>query len=266
MIHRLSCIILILVVTGLAGITAAEPPRHQPMPDVWTATMAFIRLWHARLMAMPHWSGLALFLASGLPLFFGWTLIRLCSALILAAIAALVSWELLAPRVDVGVLWAITASAAVMTAVTGWFLYQILIALKGGALVGLLFFVLARHFLPPSLQAPWDQVVLGAAAFAGLAMGAVVGWRVAPWVAIVETTLVGTLLAVAGVIALAKPGGDTQTLLVAAVTALAVLPAGLYVQARRENSAWPRRRMPAPPCVSCRGWDPPGPRPWRASA
>lgn len=222
----------LLVVAGV--LLAAEPPAQRPAPDVLAAVMPQLRQWQAQLMAMPRLAGLAMILAAGLPLFFGWTLMRLCSAATMAAIAGLATWQVLEPQVTSTVLWGSVGFAVLLAGVLGWFLYQILIALKGAALIGMLFFALAQQLTPPTLQAPWFQVVLGASAVAGSAIGAVMGWRLAPWVAIIETVLLGTVMAAAGVVTLAKPGGDTQILLVMAFTALTALPAGLFVQARRE--------------------------------
>jgi hypothetical protein len=53
-------------------------------------------------------------------------------------------------------------------------------------------------------------------------------------VAIAETTLAGTALMAAGLVCLAKPIPDTQALMVAGFCALITIPAGLFVQARRE--------------------------------
>lgn len=228
--------VALLRISGLllaAGIIAAAEPQR-PAPDATQVLLEQARLWQQQLLAMPRTAGFALFLAAGLPLFFGWTLVRMCSAATMAAAAGLVLWQVLAPQVTSAVLWGSVAVAALLAGVVGWFLYQILLALRGAALIGLLFFSLAQQLMPAALGQPWPQVVLGASAIAGATMGAVIGWRLAPWVAIIETTLIGTLLMASGIIALAKPGGDSQTLLVIGLTALAAVPAGLIVQARRE--------------------------------
>ena len=228
-------IVILLALVTTAAAAAAAPPAVGPAVSTGDP-LAELRHLHVRLLLLPLWSGAVLVLAGILPLFFGWLLVRVCTAGGCAVAAAGGCLTVLAGEMNQVLLWSLAGVAALMAALIGWFMYQIIIALKGAFLVGVLLLALAQALTPGDLTAPWPQVILVAAALLGAGLGGVLGWRLAPWVAMVETGLIGAALMSAGVIALVKPSAP-QTALIAGLVCLAILALlGWYVQFRRERN------------------------------
>lgn len=194
-----------------------------------------IQLWHQQLLTWPPLNTVALMIAGLLPLFFGWVFIRFSTATSLACAAGLAIWIALNGHVSAVLVWCSIAFVGLLAAVMGWFLYQAMIAFKGALLAGLLCALVAEQ-LTASLESPWVHIISLIAGFIGAALGAFLGWRLAPWVAIIETSVIGALMIGAGYCGYSQARTNAEFLIGGAIAVIALV-AGLYVQSRREKRA-----------------------------
>lgn len=178
------------------------------------------------LSEQPAWVGVLLIAGSLLPLLMGWRLIRWTTMLLSAGVV--IGAVLFLAHGHLPTLWAwVTAvSCGVLGGAVGWFVYPLVSALQSCALAGGLTIAILLTALP-ALPALAYGLGCGVGVVAGI-----VGWRTAAISAIIQTVLLGYLGVFAGMVILARPASEGESLVLAVVVALITLPTGAWVQWR----------------------------------
>jgi hypothetical protein len=162
-----------------------------------------------------------------LPLFYGWRLIRWSTAVMVALIAGLAVLQVCLPRTEPLWAWLAALCVAALAGLLGFIAFQALVAVQAA---GTAFLLVATGMA--QLAPGWPLATFTVAALAAGA-GGLLGWLIAPYIAIVQTVLYGAGLLLAGMVILCQPRGDGELLLLAAAVILLALPAGLFVQVRQ---------------------------------
>ena len=173
---------------------------------------------------LPAGAGWILILVACVPLFWGWKIIRVTMAVFFALAAALVAYELAAPRAGLG--WGAAAAGLgmVVGACVGWHIRKLFAALEVAAVLGFLFAL-------PGLYFEHELTTFGLG-LAGFVLGLVLGWRVAFYLDAIDSSLAGGFLAGIGAMTVAQDlGRDASLLIGIGVLAVSAL-LGVAVQFR----------------------------------
>lgn len=198
----------------LAAVSGDPAPSVPPDDDL----LAILR-------AQPQVVGIALALLGFIPLLVGWSLVRWASALLTGALTVAVVVVCCHGRMDSALVWTAALSAGALMGFVGFFLVQAIVAVQVAAMAGTLVLTGMQHSLPTMPMLTLIAVVLTGA------LGAVVGWRTAPYLVIAQCVLNGFLVILAGMIVIVKPTGAELGWLALAVAVITILP-GLLVQLR----------------------------------
>ena len=185
------------------------------------------------LQHQPSAYGIALILISLPILLIGWWLIRWFSALSTAGAAGAAVLFTLLDRTAANWAWTAAISVGVLAGFFGWFLFSLIFAAQ---LVGL-GWIAGFHLL--QFAAPTIPLAALIAGGAGALFGGILGWRLAPIAAIIQTVFIGFIGIVAGMIILCQPINDGERLLLAAVVGIITIPAGAWVQWRSHHKPEP---------------------------
>jgi len=165
-----------------------------------------------------------------LPLFYGWRLIRWSTAVMVALIAGLAVLQVCLPRTEPLWAWLAALCVAALAGLVGFIAFQALVAVQAA---GTAFVLVATGM--GQLAPAWPLLTFIVAALAA-GGGALLGWLIAPYVAIAQTVFYGSGLLLAGMVILCHPHGDGEVLLLTAAVLLLALPAGFIVQVRQLRS------------------------------
>jgi len=206
---RISCCTAIL----MPILFSAEP----------TAQIVFsINTWQQQ----PSAYGIALILISLPILLVGWWLIRWFSALSTAgAVGAAVLFTMI-DRTAVNWAWTAAISVGILAGFFGWFLFSLIFAAQ---LVGL-GWIVGFHVL----QSAAPNFPLAAFIAGGISalIGGILGWRLAPIAAIIQTVFIGFIGIAAGMLILCQPINLGERILLTVLVGIITVPAGSLVQWR----------------------------------
>jgi hypothetical protein len=222
----------LLGLLALAAVAVAAEPGAVPDPGPAASPLPLderLAQAIAGLQRYPRWCGPLLALLGLVPLFHGWRLIRWTMAVCSAAVAGGAVLAFAMPGFDPALAWTAAVSAAIIAGLLGFFLYQALVAMQGALLGFLALSVLAGQLLPQ------HQGVAIAAGVLGGALGFLLGWRVAPYLGIVESVTYAYAMILAGMLILCRtpPGGEA--LVLALIVAVVTVVPGLVVQVREHH-------------------------------
>lgn len=212
---------VVLVVAGcLAAAEGGDPAT--PPPTLGERLTRLVLALHA----YPHWTGPVVAALGLIPLFYGWQLIRWTMAICAAAMTGGAVLAFAMPAWDPTLAWTMAVSMAIIAGLLGYFLFQALVAVQGA----LIAFVLAALIV--GVIAPNAQTVSLVLALLAAAVGFLLGWRLAPYLGIVESVLYAYLMILAGMIVLCRPDPGSEAWLLALAVGLVTVVPGMFVQLR----------------------------------
>ena len=181
------------------------------------------------LQQQPSAYGIALILISLPLLLVGWWLIRWFSALSTAGAVGTAVLFTLIDRTAINWAWTAAISVGVLAGFFGWFLFSLIFTAQ---LIGL-GWIAGFHVL--QFAAPTIPLAALIAGSVGALFGGMLGWRLAPIAAIIQTVFIGFIGIVAGMLILCQPINFGERLLLSILVGLITIPAGAWVQWRSHH-------------------------------
>ncbi len=189
-----------------------------------TTTLPALNLNTLRLE--PSTYGILLILISLPILLVGWWLIRWFSALTTAgALGAAVLFTLI-DRTAIHWAWTAAICVGILGGFFGWFLFSLIFTTQLMSLGWFVGFHLLQFATP---QFPHAALIAGGI---GAVFGGLLGWRLAPIAAIIQTVIIGFIGIAAGMLILCQPINFGECLLLSLLVGLITIPAGAWVQWR----------------------------------
>ena len=181
------------------------------------------------LQHQPSAYGIALILISLPILLIGWWLIRWFSALSTAGVVGAAVLFTLIDRTAANWAWVAAISTGILAGFFGWFLFSLIFTVQFIGLGWIAGFHLLQ-FAAPNI--PLAALIAGGA---GALIGGILGWRLAPIAAIIQTVFIGFIGIAAGMLILCQPINLGERILLTVLVGMITVPAGSWVQWRSHH-------------------------------